>query len=417
MSNSIKHLLTGSAIVLSLCAAAHYSLSAWASAAPSQQTHYEAPFASEVNQSSPQETSSLQAAKKIQVVFALDATGSMANLIGTAKEKIWSIASGFAQTDSTAVEIGLVFYRDKGDEFVTKRIQLSSDLDNVYEQLMAVSANGGGDGPESVNQGLHEAISQMEWNKDTATFKSVFLVGDAPPHMNYRDDVKYPQSCLLAKEKEVVLNTILMGNDNEAKAVWKKIAACSEGDFIQVDMNANNLAVSTPYDDRIAALSSEMDDTRMYYGSTAEKQKQVEKKTQSTKLKENLSSATAARRAEYNNTTKTGKSTYMGNNELVSDYKAGKLNVGNVASDKLPAEMATMNEAQRKNFLEKKVKQRDSLEVLINKLIGERKVYMEKELSKRSKEEVESSFDYAVYENVKKQASKKKIELKGKAKL
>ena len=60
---------------------------------------------------------------KIQVVFALDATGSMAGLIAAAKDKIWSIAGSLAQTDdSIPIELGLIFYRDKGDAFITKKV-------------------------------------------------------------------------------------------------------------------------------------------------------------------------------------------------------------------------------------------------------------------------------------------------------
>lgn len=355
--------------------------------------------------------------KKVQVVFVLDATGSMAGLIGAAKEKIWSIASSFAQADSTTVEVGLVFYRDKRDEFVTKQIALSQDVDEVYEKLMAIKADGGGDSPESVNQGLYEAVSKMGWNKDTSTFKTVFLVGDQPPHMDYDDDVKYPQTCALAKEKDIILNTILMGNDQTAKNIWKQIAKCSLGDFTQVDMNANNLTVETPYDEKIAELSAQMDDTRLYYGTEEEKKKQATKKVQSQKLKTNLSAATAARRAEYNMDTKSGKDSYLGTKELLNDYKGGKVNVETIQKEKLPNEIASLSPAERKDYLDKLVKRRDSLDVSIKQLISQRKEYVDKELSKRKKEEVESSLDYKIYENVKKQAEKKKINMKGKAKL
>lgn len=87
---------------------------------------------------------------KMQVVFLLDATGSMSGLIGTAKEKIWSIAGSLAQTNpEPELEIGMIFYRDRSDEFVTKHIPLGNDLDNMYEQLMAMQAFGGGMRPKA----------------------------------------------------------------------------------------------------------------------------------------------------------------------------------------------------------------------------------------------------------------------------
>lgn len=354
---------------------------------------------------------------KVQVVFALDATGSMSGLIGTAKEKIWSIASSFTQSDkSTVVQIGLVFYRDRGDQFVTKLVPLSTDLDNVYEKLMDINADGGGDTPESVNQGLYEAISKMTWDQDTSVYKAIFLVGDCPPHMNYANDVKYPKSCQIAKQKGIVLNTILMGNDATANRIWHEIANCSQGEFMQVNMDANDIVITTPYDEAIASLSSQMDETRIYYGSEKQKQVQYEKRAQSSSLKKSISASTAARRAEYNTATTGNKATYYGTNELVSDYKAGKVQLEKLNAEELPTEMMKMTSQQKGVYLNKMVYRRDSIEKSMNLLIAKRKVYVEQELSKKDSRELDKSFENQVYENVKKQAATKNIKLKGKVK-
>ncbi|MEW8587194.1 MAG: vWA domain-containing protein, partial [Candidatus Thiodiazotropha sp.] len=90
---------------------------------------------------------------KIEVVFVLDTTGSMSGLIQASKEKIWSIASTMAQArPAPEIRMGLVAYRDRGDAYVTRVVDLSEDLDSVYATLMDFRAAGGGDGPESVNQ-------------------------------------------------------------------------------------------------------------------------------------------------------------------------------------------------------------------------------------------------------------------------
>ncbi len=74
---------------------------------------------------------------KVDVVFVLDTTGSMGGLIQTAKEKIWSIATTMASAQQTPeIRIGLVAYRDRGDSYVTKTVDLSDDLDSVYATLM-----------------------------------------------------------------------------------------------------------------------------------------------------------------------------------------------------------------------------------------------------------------------------------------
>ena len=95
---------------------------------------------------------------RLEVVFVLDTTGSMGGLIQAAKEKIWSIATTMASAQpAPEIRMGLVAYRDRGDAYVTRRVDLSEDLDSMYAALIDFQAAGGGDGPESVNQALHEA--------------------------------------------------------------------------------------------------------------------------------------------------------------------------------------------------------------------------------------------------------------------
>ena len=81
------------------------------------------------------------AQKKVEVVFVLDTTGSMGGLIQAAKEKIWSIATTLASAQQQPeVRIGVVAYRDRGDAYVTRVVDLSEDLDSVYATLMDLQA-------------------------------------------------------------------------------------------------------------------------------------------------------------------------------------------------------------------------------------------------------------------------------------
>ena len=63
---------------------------------------------------------------RIDVVFVLDTTGSMGGLIQAAREKIWSIATTMASAQSAPeIRMGLVAYRDRGDAYVTRVVDLS----------------------------------------------------------------------------------------------------------------------------------------------------------------------------------------------------------------------------------------------------------------------------------------------------
>src|SRR5712692_1545194 len=88
------------------------------------------------------------AAKKpqVEVVFCLDTTGSMGGLIEAAKQKIWAISNQIASGKPTPdLKIGLVAYRDRGDNYITKVFDLSEDLDAIHGNLKCFQAAGGGD--------------------------------------------------------------------------------------------------------------------------------------------------------------------------------------------------------------------------------------------------------------------------------
>src|SRR3954467_14438391 len=131
-------------------------------------------------------------APRVELVFALDTTGSMSGLIDGAKRKIWSIAQFIAQGQPKPdVRIGLVAYRDIGDAYVTRFYDLSDDLDTVFEHLSSFEAGGGGDTPEHVSKAPYRAVYKTSWTMDQTALKQIYLVGDAPPHTDYADGFNY----------------------------------------------------------------------------------------------------------------------------------------------------------------------------------------------------------------------------------
>lgn len=209
--------------------------------------------------------------KRVEIVFAIDTTGSMGGLIDGAKRKIWSIANEVQKAQQKPeVSIGLVAFRDQGDEYVTKVTPLTTDLDAVYEKLMALRADGGGDTPEDVNAALHEAVAKMKWSEDKDTLKMVFLVGDAPPHMDYAQQVKWQKTAQLATRKNIFINTVQCGADPETTTTWKAIAHAAEGRYAAIPQDGGVVvALTTPFDDDLRKLAAELDSTYMEYGSSS----------------------------------------------------------------------------------------------------------------------------------------------------
>lgn len=346
-----------------------------------------------------------QKTAKIEVVFVLDTTGSMSGLIQAAKEKIWSIASTMASAQQAPeIKMGLVAYRDRGDAYVTKVIDLSGDLDSVYASLMDFKAAGGGDGPESVNQALHDAVQKISWSKGQDVYKVVFLVGDAPPHMDYQDDVKYPTTIALAKKKGIVINAIQCGASGSTRTKWLHMASLGDGRYFQVEQGGGAVAVSTPFDRKLAELSRKLDDTRLYYGSKEVKAEKRKKVAATDKLHRAASPASRARRATFN-ASKSGKNNLFGSGDLVEDVISGRVELDEIKKDHLPASVQVMAPKKQEMFIRQQAKRRAELQAKIGKLSQSRSRY----LKKKAKESggFKDSLDEKLYSAVREQAGKK----------
>lgn len=341
----------------------------------------------------------------VEVVFVLDTTGSMGGLIQTAKEKIWSIATTMASAQpAPEIKIGLVAYRDRGDAYVTQVTDLSPDLDSVYAKLMDYQAQGGGDGPESVNQALFDAVNQISWSQRDNVYKTIFLVGDAVPHMDYPDDVKYPQTLKVAKSKNIVVNAIQCGNAFDTAQQWQQIAQLGQGKFLNVAQAGSGIDIETPYDKEIALLSKKLEETKLYYGDKADREKQASKLAAVDKLYRKASAPALARRATFN-ASDSGADNFAGDKELVEEVAiTGKLKLESVNEAELPEPLRTMKPEARKDFVEQKAKERQELNARIRALGDQRQSFIEKKVADSA--ETESSLDEQIYSVVKEQAAK-----------
>jgi uncharacterized protein YegL len=342
-------------------------------------------------------------AKRVEVVFVLDTTGSMGGLIHAAKEKIWSIASTLAQAQQVPeISIGLVAYRDRGDAYVTQVVDLNRDLDSMYAKLMDFAADGGGDGPEAVNEALDAAIQRMSWSQDQGTYKVVFLVGDAPPHMDYQDDAKYPQVVAAAAAKGIVVNTIQCGSLSDTVAPWQQIAALGHGRYFTVEQAGSAVAVETPFDARIATLAAELDGTRLYYGSADEQAAMAAKVEATTRLEEEASVAARARRGAFN-VSSAGEANLLGNRELVDDVASGRVDLAAVPPAQLPASVAALPEEAQRKLLAETAEKRDELKRQIADLAAQRDAYIEAQVDAAGG--AAASLDQQIYDAVREQAA------------
>jgi hypothetical protein len=352
-------------------------------------------------------------APQIEVAFVIDTTGSMGGLIQAAKEKVWAIANTLASSKpAPRIKLGLVAYRDRGDTYITKRTDLTDDLDAVYKELMSFRAEGGGDAPESVNQAVNEAVTQLSWSQDAETYRVLFLVGDCPPHMDYANDVKYPESCKLAAKAGLWINCIQCGAQPETERVWRDIAMKAEGRYFRVEQSGGAILAGTPFDADLARLARELDGTRVFYGEAQSLARAREKTRTADAVYEGATVVAQAQRAVFN-TSAAGARNFTGDaKELVNDLGHNRAKLSEIKEAELPEELRKLQPAEREAFVKAKQAQRQAIQKQIDELAAKRQAHLVEEM-KKVQQKGQSGLDLPLYETIKAQAGRKGIHYEG----
>jgi hypothetical protein len=189
---------------------------------------------------------------RLDVLFLLDATGSMDDEITRIQQTLLSIAERIDRIEPRpALRFGLVAYRDYGDEYVTRTYDFTADVATFRELLMSVRADGGGDTPEALNEALHEAVQGVNWADDAV--RLTFLVADAPPHTHAREPYDYVEELREAVARGVKIYPIAASNsDEQAEYVFRQLAQQTLGHFIfltyQQGQNAGTPGDTTVHD-------------------------------------------------------------------------------------------------------------------------------------------------------------------------
>ncbi len=340
---------------------------------------------------------------RIEVCFVLDTTGSMGGLLEGAKQKIWSIANEMISAKPTPeLKLGLIGYRDRGDEYIVKTTPLTDDIDSVYGQLRGFVATGGGDGPESVNEALAEAINKMSWSQDRSVLKIIFLVGDAPPHMDYADGPKYPDLCRIAATKDLIINTVQCGSMAETTPIWQEIAKLSEGRYAAIAQSGNMAVVETPMDAKLAELNKKMGATLIPYGDKDAQGAVAAKQAAS----ENAPASATADRLSYNSRT---NKAVQGAGELLDALANDRVTLKALDKKKLPVELQALSSEELEKRVAKTQADRAEVQKAIGELTGKREAFLQAENKRLATAGKGDAFDGKVSETIREQAAQKGI--------
>jgi Mg-chelatase subunit ChlD len=174
-----------------------------------------------------------EARARLDLVFLIDATGSMADEIDKLKATLRTIVAEVAALPSRPdVCLGLVAYRDRGDAFLVRTHDFTHDVGAFLRgALVPLQAAGGGDYPEAMNEALHETVHQLSWRGDGAT-RMVVLLADAPPHLDYGAP-HYDDAMVAALGKGIkIFGVGASGLDRQGEYIQRQIAQYTGGRFV-----------------------------------------------------------------------------------------------------------------------------------------------------------------------------------------
>ncbi|MCF8358923.1 MAG: VWA domain-containing protein [Prolixibacteraceae bacterium] len=171
--------------------------------------------------------------KIIDIYFAVDATGSMSDEINYLKAELNDVIERIKNNNpSLEMRFGSVFYRDEGDEFVTRPFHFTSDETSLISFISDQSADGGGDFPEAVHTALDVAITQNTWN-DEASSRILFLLLDAPPHFTQEVVSSLELNIIKAAEKGIkIIPITASGIDKATEYLMRSFAILTNGTYV-----------------------------------------------------------------------------------------------------------------------------------------------------------------------------------------
>jgi len=215
---------------------------------------------------------------QLDVLFVIDATGSMEQYISEARKYAGEVAVKLAKDNELDIRFGVVAYRDHSPQdtsFVTSKSAGFGNAAQLQDALSKLNARGGGDRPEAVWDGVAEAI-KFDWRKGAD--RTIYLIGDSPPHghcASQQEDA-WPKGCpcgltsdKLIKDlnrKKIELNAFSISGHSDTTAAFDLLTKATNGVIIKADRPA---AVIEGYTTSLTGKSADIATSRAVFDTMA----------------------------------------------------------------------------------------------------------------------------------------------------
>jgi hypothetical protein len=221
--------------------------------------------------------------------------------------------------------------------------------------------------------------------------------------MDYEQDVRYPEVCQAAMKKDLVINAVQCGQDDDTTKVWQEIAKLAEGKYIPLVQTGGMVRIAAPQDGEIAALNREIGGTLLGFGDAGARRSVVAKQAAA----EAAAPAAAADRLSYNAATRRA---VQGGGELIDELDRGEVKLEDIKPEQLPEELRGLDEKQLAAAVEAKRAKRKEIQARLDKLLAERNAFIVAEKQRLAESGKGDSFDEEVSSTVREQAARKGIE-------
>lgn len=342
--------------------------------------------------------------KKIKLALILDTSNSMDGLIDQAKSQLWRMVNKLADAkcDNLRPTIEIALYEYGNDNlnaaegFIRLVTPLTEDLDQISEDLFSLTTRGG---DEYCGQVIAKSLDQLKWTESSEDLQIILIAGNEP---FTQGRIPYQSACKRALQNNVVVNTIYCGDFQEGiNSSWKSGADLTGGEYMSISQNSKTVYVASPYDDRIAKLNDDLNDTYIYYGAkgSEKKQKQLEQdnNAESYGLQNKVSRTVTKSKAVYKNDSW----------DLVDATKDQNFKVEEIAEAELSEEMRGMTEKEKTAYIKIKAEKRAEIQKEIAELGRKRSEYISQEEAKNSNKNM---LDNAMITAISKQAKAKRFE-------
>ncbi len=149
----------------------------------------------------------LDLSKTVDIAFVVDSTHSMWNDLPIIRQGLPPLLS--TELDGARYRIGVVTFRDYGEDYVTQIQPFSNQVSEIEYRLNQIRAKGGGNKAEAVHEGIAAAVERLTWISEE---RVIFLIGDAPGHSPPFPGVDLELTLDLARDKNIRIVPILLPN-------------------------------------------------------------------------------------------------------------------------------------------------------------------------------------------------------------